>query len=243
MSKLTLNCDLGELADSIVDAAVMPYLDCANIACGKHAGNKEMMLATVKLAKAHKVSVGAHPSYDDRENFGRVSITYPKGELIDLIAEQISSLKDICETEQVSLNYVKPHGALYNDMMRDLDIFDAICQAIMQTTPLSAVMIQALTNTSDHQAIAKKYQLSLIFEAFADRNYQDNGLLVPRSQASACIENKTDVVSRCQKLFKGESLTSVSGKTLNMRVDSLCVHGDNTAAIELVKALRELIDD
>ena len=243
MSQITLNCDLGELADSVVDAGVMPYLDCANIACGKHAGNQAMMRATVQLAKKHNVSIGAHPSYDDRDNFGRVSITYPKGELIDLIAEQISSLQDICETEQAPLDYVKPHGALYNDMMRDLDIFDAICQAVMRTAPKSAVMIQALTDTNAHQTIAQKYQLPLIFEAFADRNYQDNGLLVPRSQTNACLENKAEVVARCKTLFQGKSLTSISGKLLNMKVDSLCVHGDNSAAIELVKALRELIND
>lgn len=243
MAEITLNCDLGELANSNVDAAVMPYLDCANIACGKHAGNEAMMLATVKLAKTHHVKIGAHPSYDDRENFGRVSITYPKNELINLVAEQINALQAICHTENTTLNYVKPHGALYNDMMRDLDIFDSICKATVKSAGKLALMIQALTDTSAHQKIANKYDLPLIFEAFADRNYQDNGLLIPRSEANACLENKTEVITRCQKMFNGDSLTSINGKKLDMQIHSLCVHGDNQAAIELVIALRELMNE
>jgi UPF0271 protein len=250
---MQLNCDLGEnvfnkacsnhndnTLENVLstDALIMPFIDQANIACGYHAGDHVSMQKTVLLAKQHNVSVGAHPSYQDRENFGRLSIAYSDKQLIRIIAEQIIALDTICQQHNVPLNYVKPHGALYNDMMKNLHIFSLVCQAITQHSNKLTLMMQALPDTSQYQAIAKQHKLTLWFEAFADRNYQDNGLLVPRTQKDAVISNVDDIVKRCLLLNEHKVIKSIHGKQLTMQVDTLCVHGDNQAAVDIVKAIK-----
>jgi len=237
-----LNCDLGELQHEN-DADIMPYIDQANIACGFHASDPLTMLKTVQLAVKHNVKIGAHPSYPDKENFGRVSMSFAKEELLAIIHYQVGALQTICQTEKTQLVYVKPHGALYNDMMADLGIFDTVCQAISLLTPSIPLMIQALPNTEKFKAIAKQWQVELIYEAFADRAYQDNGLLVSRSLAGAVLSNEKEVLQRIKILVEKQQLVSINGKALDINVDSLCVHGDNPAALTLIKALRAQLDE
>lgn len=249
---MKLNCDLGESFAAWQkgnDTNIMPLIDMANVACGFHAGDALIMSQTVALAKQHQVTIGAHPSYQDLAGFGRRSIKYATDELIAIIQYQISALAGFCHSQQVPLSYVKPHGALYNDMMANLTIFDTICQAISQLNnnkhsiqhqPLQLI-IQALPNIEPFESIAKKYQLDLLYEAFADRNYQDNGLLTPRSEKDAILEDVDDIIERCQQLLTEKTLTSLNGKKLAMKVDTLCVHGDNQKAIAIVIALRKLL--
>ncbi|MGJ8690999.1 MAG: 5-oxoprolinase subunit PxpA [Thalassotalea sp.] len=249
---MKLNCDLGESYGAWQkgnDALAMPFIDMANIACGFHAGDPLIMSQTVALAKLHQVDIGAHPSYPDLQGFGRRSIKFARDELIAIIQYQLGALSAICHVQNVTMNYVKPHGALYNDMMANLDIFDAVCQAIAPLNktnikcqaPSLNLVVQALPDNSQHQKIAKKHQLNLLFEAFADRNYQDNGLLVPRSNVNAVIEDTTEIVTKCQHLLATGHILSITGKALAIHVDTLCVHGDNQAAITIVKALNSLL--
>ncbi|MDG1750204.1 MAG: LamB/YcsF family protein [Thalassotalea sp.] len=243
---LTLNCDLGELVgEANNDALIMPMIDQANIACGAHAGDTQSMTNTVKLAIQHNVIIGAHPSYPDRENFGRKSIIIEKAALKTSLTAQINALSKICIEQKTQLNYVKPHGALYNDMMKNLPIFQTVCQAVaMANNRLNkklSLMIQALPNTQPYQKIANKYNITLLFEAFSDRAYQANGLLVPRSQQGAVIHQQEKVIEQITQLIKHQKLTTIDGGFLALHVDSLCVHGDNDVALTLVSSLRKLI--
>ncbi|WP_448245558.1 5-oxoprolinase subunit PxpA [Thalassotalea agariperforans] len=248
---MKLNCDLGESFAAWQkgnDSQIMPLIDMANVACGFHAGDALIMSQTVALAKQHQVTIGAHPSYQDLAGFGRRSIKYAPDELIAIVQYQISALAGFCLSQQVPLTYVKPHGALYNDMMADLTIFDTICQAVSQynignkTQPPLKLLIQALPNVEPYETLAEKYQIALLFEAFADRSYQDNGLLTPRSEKGAILEDVDDIVTRCQQLLTDKTLTSLNGKKLAMKVDTLCVHGDNQEAVAIVIALRQLLN-
>lgn len=243
---LTLNCDLGELVgEANNDALIMPMIDQANIACGAHAGDHQSMKDTVQLAIQHKVAIGAHPSYPDRENFGRQSMCIKKEALRTSLTAQINALNAVCVEQKTELSYVKPHGALYNDMMKDLAIFDTVCQVVAtvnhRLNNKLSLMVQALPDTLQYKQIADKYKLSLLFEAFADRAYQTNGLLVPRSQEGAVLHHQAAVITQITHLLEHEKLTSIDGGALSLHVDSLCVHGDNEAALSLVRALRKLI--
>ena len=243
---MKLNCDLGESFGAWQkgdDQAIMPLIDLANIACGFHASDPLTMQKTVKLAVKHKVTIGAHPSYPDLVGFGRRSFNYDHHELVAIIQYQLGALQGICANEKSQISYVKPHGALYNDMMANEDIFRSVCQAIAQFDHTLPLMMQALPNTEKYQKIAAEFKLTLWFEAFADRAYQDNGLLVSRSTAGAVIQDAQQVVNRCRTLLQSKQLTSVNGKPLALNVDTLCVHGDNPVAVELVQKLRAMLDE
>ena len=242
MKKILLNCDLGESfghwqQDS--DSKVMPLIDYANIACGFHAGDPLTMSKTVALAIKHNVTIGAHPSYPDLVGFGRRSITMTSDELIATITVQIGALQAICQSQQSNLEYVKPHGALYNDMMKDNAIFIAVCTSIAQLPQPLKLMIQALPDMQFYLNTAKSFGITLIFEAFADRHYQNNGLLVPRSQENAVIESDEVVCQRLVHYLNTGQLLSEHNQPLALNIDSLCVHGDNPAAIALVTQIRK----
>ena len=242
---MKLNCDLGEFKNNN-DADIMPYIDMANIACGFHGSDALTIKKTVQLAVKHQVIIGAHPSYSDVENFGRQSIALSSDELIAVIQYQVGALQALCHAENTLVTYVKPHGALYNDMMKNLAIFKDICHAIAQLNQRSsqplALMIQALKNIQPFEQIAKAQNITLYFEAFADRAYQDNGLLVPRSEAGAVLSSNTAVVERCRKLINKQPLLSINNQPLEFQLDALCVHGDTPNALAMLKALRATIN-
>lgn len=242
---MKLNCDLGEFKNNN-DADIMPYIDMANIACGFHGSDALTIKKTVQLAVKNQVIIGAHPSYPDVENFGRQSMTLSSDELIAVIQYQVGALQALCHAENTLVTYVKPHGALYNDMMKNLAIFKDICRAIAQLNQRSsqplALMIQALKDTQPFEQIAKAQNITLYFEAFADRAYQDNGLLVPRSEAGAVLSSNAAVVERCQKLINKQPLLSINNQPLEFQLDALCVHGDTPNALAMLKALRATIN-
>lgn len=242
---MKLNCDLGEFKENN-DAEIMPYIDMANIACGFHGSDTLTIKKTVQLAVKHQVIIGAHPSYPDVENFGRQSMALSSDELIAVIQYQVGALQALCHAENTLVTYVKPHGALYNDMMKNLAIFKDICRAIVQLNQRSsqplALMIQALKDTQPFEQIAKAQNITLYFEAFADRAYQDNGLLVPRSEAGAVLSSNAAVVERCQKLINKQPLLSINNQPLEFQLDALCVHGDTPNALAMLKALRATIN-
>jgi UPF0271 protein len=240
---LLLNCDLGEnssLENSNVDAVVMPFIDQANIACGYHAGSPRIMRQTINYALQHNVTIGAHPSYPDRENFGRISMNIPNKELINLVKAQIETLVDIGKKVGANVSYVKPHGALYNDMMANGHIRSAIMQAISEYSHELKFMLQATPQSDMHKEEALIFGLDLIFEVFADRCYTDDGALLNR-KLSGAVHNREKMLSQVAQLKNERSITTVSGQILFLEADSICVHGDNAEGVAAIKQIRELI--
>lgn len=236
---LRLNCDLGEGVGN--DAAIYPLIDQANIACGGHAGSEQIMEDNVRLAKRHGVEIGAHPGYPDPENFGRVSIPLSPGELAQTIQEQIGDLEAIAHAHGLKLGYVKPHGALYNDMMRDEKIFDTIAQTVAQIDPHLDLMILSSPRNEVYESIAARYGIPLRYELFADRNYTPEGHLVPRTEPHALLHDPGQIVERIRYYLESGTLEAYDGTPLKLRGDSLCVHGDNPEAIAVIEALRDAL--
>lgn len=177
-STLLLNCDIGESFGAWVmgmDAQVMPFIDCANIACGFHAGDPSVMRKTVGLALRHGVTIGAHPAYPDLNGFGRRSMKCSPEEIRDLLHYQIGALDGICRAQGGRVEYVKPHGALYNDMMANPEILRAVLSAVKEYDADVAVMILSTVDNELSQSIANEYGVRLMFEAFADRAYTSKG--------------------------------------------------------------------
>lgn len=239
---MKINCDLGESFGSWQmgqDAQLMPYIDMANIACGFHASDPQTMQQTIALAEQHNLSIGAHPSYPDLVGFGRRSMKIAPVELQALLQYQISALQGMAALQGLDVTYVKPHGALYNDMMKDLELFRTICQSVAAFSQNLELVIQALPDNDRFIEIANTFELTLKFEAFADRNYQDNGLLIPRSQPNAVINDLSLIKHRCQELQNTGTIYSVNNKPLKMQIDTLCVHGDHANAIEIARTVRQ----
>ena len=240
---LLLNCDLGEAnsADQLsVERQVMPCIDQANIACGMHAGDPLVIKDTLALAKQHNVMVGAHPSYPDRENFGRRSMQMPATELIACVQYQIATLQGMAQNIGLSLGYVKPHGALYNDMMSNGHLRSAVMTAVAESQATSNLMLLATAEAEIHRQEAQVFGLKLYFEVFADRAYQDNGALVPRGTEGAILSSE-QMLAQVQQLAQDGSVTTISGQRLSLLADSLCVHGDNPQAVAEIDEIRRIL--
>lgn len=241
---MKLNCDLGESFGAWtmgLDNEVMPHIDQANIACGFHAGDPIEMQKTLALAKEFKVSVGAHPSYPDLVGFGRRSLACSPKEIIALIHYQVAALDGMASVQGLSIDYIKPHGALYNDMMRDPEVFKAILAALAQYPKKLALMLQATADIDDYKRQANKLGIDIYSEAFADRRYDDEGRLLARSQLEAVL-SKEDMLKQVKQLSEQGTVTTISGKVLKLSVDSLCVHGDNIAGVQAIRDIKELLN-
>ncbi len=242
---MKLNCDLGESFGDWrmgLDDQVMPHIDLANIACGFHASDPVHMENTVKLALEHGVTMGAHPGYPDLVGFGRRSMQCSEAEIRGLLIYQIAALEGIARVQGGQLNYVKPHGALYNDMMRSESLLRIILASIAMYSPNLALVVQATADNQRRQAIADEYGIRLWFEAFADRAYDDQGLLVSRQQPGAVFEDTDLILARVQRLAEKGELESQNGRILQLQPDTLCVHGDNPAAVTLVREIRQVLN-
>ncbi|QBY03845.1 LamB/YcsF family protein [Thalassotalea sp. HSM 43] len=246
---MKVNCDLGEHANNEEnpDAHIMPYIDMANIACGGHAGDAQTMADTIAMAKNEQVIIGAHPSYPDRANFGRVSLTLPKDALVNSLVEQIDALHSAATKQDAKVSYVKPHGALYNDMMKDSDIFSSVCAAVAKTnrqrTPQQKLMIQALVDNSEQRDIAKQYNIELIYEAFADRGLLSDGRLQSRQYDNALITDRIKVKKRVHQLIAHQEMTTVNSEIITIKADTLCLHGDNPNAADIVTTIRTVLEE
>lgn len=241
---VSLNCDMGESFGSWSmgnDPAVMPYIDMANIACGFHASDPKIMSDTIKLAIKHNVEIGAHPSYPDLQGFGRRSIPLPTEEITTMLIYQIGAIKGLCESHNTELSYVKPHGALYNDMQTDMSIFEAVVDAVSSfNLPL---MTLAITDNQRLLDIADKYDVPLLFEAFSDRRYQANGQLAPRSLPNAVITNEEEILDQVQQIVQYGKVRTIDGFSIALDADTICVHGDNEKSIAIIDKIRTLIKD
>jgi UPF0271 protein len=223
-----------------LDDQVMPFIDQANIACGFHAGDPVVIKKTLLAAKRNNVVVGAHPSYPDINGFGRRSMNIPPVELIALLQYQIAALTGMASNLGVEVQYVKPHGALYNDMMADGHIRSAVMEAIAECHQPLAFMMQATPDAETHREEAKAFGLDLLFEAFADRCYDDNGALLSRAKEGA-VHSKDKMLEQVIQLQQQGTVTTVNGHSLALQADSLCVHGDNLAGVQAIEEIRQLI--
>ncbi|WP_194437668.1 5-oxoprolinase subunit PxpA [Vibrio fluminensis] len=246
MSKptITLNCDMGESYGHWTmgnDTEVMPLIDMANIACGFHASDPKTMANTIKLAIQYDVKIGAHPSYPDILGFGRRTIPMDSDELTYSLIYQVGALKAMCESFNSELSYIKPHGALYNDMVKDLSIFESVVDAASCFgVPL---MMLAHTNTEPFLDIADRYEVPLLFEAFADRAYQGDGTLAPRNHKGAVHTEADVVINQVEQLVQHGRVETIDGQIISIDADTVCVHGDNPQALAILQELRDLIGD
>jgi UPF0271 protein len=241
---LLLNCDLGESVDvstMSTDQAVMPHIDQANIACGFHAGNPTVMQRTLTLAGEHNVMIGAHPGYPDLVGFGRRSIPHTPEEIMALIDNQISALDGMAKTQGLEMQYVKPHGALYNDMMADAEIRHAVMKSIAAFYRPIKLMLLATPWADEHRAEAEQWGVELWFEAFADRCYDDDGTLLSRAESGG-VHGREKMLAQVRQLKEEGTVTTVGGHTLVLNADTLCVHGDNPEGVQAIQEVRRLID-
>jgi UPF0271 protein len=242
---MKLNCDLGESYGSWtmgLDSQVMPFIDQANIACGFHAGDPDVMQRTLQLARQHGVALGAHPAYPDLNGFGRRSMQCSHNEIINLIHYQVAALDGMAQCQGASISYVKPHGALYNDMMSKPTVWQAVLQAIASYHKPLQLMLLADNNRQSYQQQASDLKVKLMFEAFADRRYTNDGKLSPRSQQGAVLHGD-EVLAQVSQLLNDASVTTDSGQRLALNADTLCVHGDNIGAVAQVAHIRQLMSN
>ena len=240
---LRLNCDLGESFGSWImglDEAVMPHIDQANIACGFHAGDPLVLQKTLELAKANNVTIGAHPGYPDLVGFGRRSIKVTAAELKATVQYQIAAIDGMATLQGQTLTYVKPHGAMYNDMMADSEIRATIMQAVAEYHRPLVLMLQSTPQAEQHLQEADSIGLKLWFEIFADRCYDDDGKLLSRTQPGA-VHTKEKMLAQVKQLKEQGTVTTVSGHLLTLRADTLCVHGDNMDGVNAIQEIRGLI--
>lgn len=242
-STIKLNCDLGESFGAWsmgMDAQVMPLIDQANIACGFHAGDPTVLVNTLTLAKHHQVEVGAHPSYDDKQGFGRRSVKMNADELKHLLWYQIAAVDGVAKSLGLELSYVKPHGALYNDMMASPALLETVMRSVANYHKPLKLMLLATGSATEHRLLAQRYQLELLFEAFADRRYKTDGSLTPRSQAGSVLDHQS-ALAQVQQLLQNGTVQSDTGDSVVIQADTLCVHGDNPQAVALVQSIRQLL--
>jgi len=230
--KIDLNCDMGENIGN--DEDIMPYIMSANIACGFHAGDSKTMQTTVRLAKKHGVAVGAHPSWLDVEGFGRREMLLPPDEVEALILYQIGALAAITKAEGVELIHVKPHGAIYNQAAKDRVLAISIARAVKRFS--GDLILVGLAGSRLIEA-GLEVGLKVMNEGFPDRNYNPDGTLVSRKESHAMIESPEDVAKHAVELIQNGILFGEK----RVKVDTLCLHGDQQHAVENAKSIRDLL--
>ena len=237
MTSIDLNCDIGEGCGN--DAELMRHITSANIACGFHAGDEATMRRTVELALENGVAIGAHPGYRDRENFGRTEMAHSFGEIYDDVIEQILALRNICNTLGGRLHHVKPHGALYNQAAKDPEIARAIAEGIAAIDP--TLVLYGLSG-SHLISEAEKVGLQTASEVFADRTYQNDGTLTPRSQPNALITETETSLTQVLDMVKYGRVRSTEATMLAIKAETICIHGDGSNAVSFAGTIRERLN-
>lgn len=228
-----LNADVGEGCD---DAALLPYLTSANVACGFHAGDPSIMDATVALALARGIRVGAHPGYPDRENFGRIRMDLPAEDVENLVLYQITALEGFVRARGARLTHVKPHGALYHAAAESAEIAAAVASGIRRAGEGLTVISQAGSLLLD---AARRAGLPVAKEAFADRRYRADGKLVSRSEPDALLTDPEEAADQAVSLARGERVRARDGSRLEVEADTICLHGDTPGAPQIARRIRE----
>lgn len=232
LRSIDFNCDLGEGCGN--DAAIMPWISSASIACGAHAGDVQTMRDAVVLCRKHHVAIGAHPSFEDREHFGRRELSLTPHAIAESVTQQIETLADICKQEGVPLHHVKPHGALYNLAARERSVADAIAHAVAAFNP--ALLLYGLAHSQLTEA-GTANGLAVAHEVFAERAYDDNGLLAPRGSQGAVLDTLEASLAQVLQLVREGHVVARNGQPVALRADTLCLHGDRTDAPAFAQAL------
>ena len=237
--EININCDLGEsskLHSTENDPLLLKIVNSANIACGYHAGDKPTMEKTIKISKKNKVSIGAHPSFNDPENFGRKRLNLPSSEIKKLIIDQINILSNVAVKIGAKVTHVKPHGALNNMACENYELAKIISESIMQ---VNKELIFLVPTGSQMEKAGKKLSMKIAAEIFADRNYEDDGNLVSRSKENAMITDPEIAKKHVIKMVESQALNCYSGNQIPCEIDSICVHGDGKTAVNTAKQIKE----
>ncbi len=232
MKIIDINCDMGEGLNN--EAELMPYIQSCNIACGGHAGDESSMIKVVALAIKNKVKIGAHPSYPDTLNFGRKTVIMEPSELKKSIEVQISNLQRIIKEQEGHLNHIKPHGALYNDLAKKKDLALHFLEAIK---PFKKEVKLYVPYNSIIEKYAKEQGFTIEYEAFADRNYNENLRLVSRQEKNAVITNPEIILEHMLEMLNNGKVKTITGKKVAIKATTFCVHSDTVNAIDIVKML------
>ena len=237
--EININCDLGEsskLHSTENDPLLLKIVNSANIACGYHAGDKPTMEKTIEISKKNNVSIGAHPSFKDPENFGRKRLNLPSNEIKKLVVDQINILSSVANKKGMKVTLVTPHGALINMACENYDLAKVISEAIIQ---VNKELIFLVPTGSQMEKAGKKLGMKIAAEIFADRNYEDDGNLVSRSKKNAMIIDPEISKKHVIKMVENQALNCYSGKQIPCEIDSICVHGDEESAVNTAKKIRE----
>lgn len=234
--RIDFNCDLGEGCGD--DAAIIPLITSASIACGGHAGDETTMRATLRLCREHGVAAGAHPSYPDRAGFGRQEMALAPEAVLATVREQILRLMDAAAAEGMRLSHVKPHGALYNVAARDRGVAAAIANAVAGIDP--ELMLFGLSG-SQLTSAAEAAGLRTAHEVFAERRYEADGSLTPRNRDDAVIHDLDEAIAQVRGFVREGSVLARTGERIALRADTLCLHGDRTDAAQFAKAIHDAL--
>tara|TARA_Y100000741_G_scaffold360708_1_gene343386 strand:+ start:540 stop:1313 length:774 start_codon:yes stop_codon:yes gene_type:complete len=237
--EININCDLGEkskLHSNKNDPALLKIVNSANVACGYHAGDEESMNQVVKISKENKVSIGAHPSFKDLENFGRKRMKIENFEIKKLIIDQFEILQSIADNHGEKVTHIKPHGALNNMACEDIDLANLLAKTI---NDISKDLIYLVPTGSKMETAANKLNMKVACEIFADRNYEDDGNLISRSKPNALIIDPEVAKKHILTMVKDQALNCFSGKKIPCKIDSICIHGDNASSLATANAIKE----
>ena len=237
--EININCDLGEKSkfhSTENDPDLLNIVNSASVACGFHAGDEETMNKVIKISKSNGVSIGAHPSFKDPENFGRKRISLNSSEITKLITDQYEILQKIAQEHGENVTHIKPHGALNNMACEDLELANTIAKAINN---IDKNIIFLVPTGSQMEIAAKKLNMKIACEIFADRNYEDDGNLVSRSKDHALITDPNMAKKHVLSMVKNQALNCFSGKQIPCEIDSVCIHGDNESSLATAKSIKE----
>jgi len=237
--EININCDLGEKSkhhSNKYDPDLLEVVNSANIACGFHAGDEETMHQTIKISKKNGVSIGAHPSFNDPENFGRERMNLSSTEIKKLIIDQYEILQKIALNYNESVSHIKPHGALNNMACEDIELATVIAKTINE---INKDLIYLVPTGSKMEQAAKKLNMKIACEIFADRNYEDDGNLVSRKKPHALITDPELAKKHVLNMVKNQTLNCHSGKQIPCEIDSVCIHGDNMSSLNTAKIIKE----
>ena len=236
--EININCDLGEKSkhhSNKYDPDLLKIVNSANVACGYHAGDEETMNKVVEISKKNGVSIGAHPSFNDPENFGRERMNLSEKEIKKLIIDQYQILQNIASFHGENVSHIKPHGALNNMACEDIELATILAKTIKE---IDKDLIYLVPTGSKMQEAAKKLDMKIACEIFADRNYEDDGNLVSRKKSHALITDPEQAKKHVLKMVKTQSLNCHSGKQIPCEIDSVCIHGDNLSSLATAKSIR-----
>lgn len=220
------------------DATIIPYLSSANIACGYHAGDEDTMKRTLELCLQNKVAIGAHPGFNDKPNFGRINQDLSDEELYDLVHHQLLLLDKLCKAAGATLHHVKPHGALYNMAAKDQHMSTILAKAVHDFNP--TLLYYGLSN-SYMIGEAKAIGLQTVNEVFADRTYQNDGSLTPRSEKNALIHDTQEALTQVMQMIQSNTVNTMQGETIHIQAQTICLHGDGEHAVDFANAIHHFL--